>query len=96
MAKESVSDYLSLLEQQVFSQELLLEYFFKIEAMLEVSLCSSFLEQPKFVIHDYLWALNDFAKGGKALNFAILDVLLKNLPKVPGSPQKPPEGEKIH
>jgi hypothetical protein len=68
---------LSVIKQQVRSQETLMEYLSKLTAMLHIALNADFLDSSKSIIHDFLWVLNDFANKAKEISECILNSLLK-------------------
>lgn len=80
MANDSVAHLISLINQQVQSQESLSEHLHKAEAMAQVALGDGFLDCPESITHHYLWALSDLIERAKIANEQSLDILLKQRP----------------
>jgi len=77
MNQNILPDYLPWINQQIASQESLLEYLFKAEAMVNVILGSNFPTFSAVTLHDYLWGLSDIVEQAKFLNEGLLDALIK-------------------
>lgn len=77
MNQEMVSDYESLLNHQVASQEVLLEYHAKAKALLKVLLGSNLPSYSASTLHDYLSVLDDIVSRAKQFNETLLDVAIK-------------------
>jgi len=54
MAKPSVNEFVWLINQNQINERLL-----KAEALLQVALNSELHNEPAYILHDYLWTLND-------------------------------------
>jgi hypothetical protein len=76
MANSSLT-YLSVIKQQVKSQETLMEYLSKLTAMLHIALNADSLDSSKSTLHDFLWVLNDLVNKAKETSECILSSLLK-------------------
>ncbi len=70
-------NFLSLTKSQFASQETLLEYHVKIEAMVEMMLTKDLLDYPREKLHDYLWTISDLIGKARKLNVALLDMVAK-------------------
>ncbi len=68
---------LSLTKSQFVSQEALLEYHAKIEAMVEMMLAKDLLDYPREKLHDYLWTISDLIGKARKLSSELLDMLTK-------------------
>ncbi len=75
MDKCKVSDYVLLMKQLVDSQEVLLEYHIKVEAMVEMALAKDLIDYPALKLHTYLWALSDLVGKAKSYNEDIISTL---------------------
>ena len=64
MDQNRLSDYLFLIKRQIASQEILLEYHSKVEAMLEMILLNDLTNFSTEKLHNYLWVISDLV--GKA------------------------------
>lgn len=70
---ESLTNCISLLNEQGAVLEALLEQHSKALALLETALSTDFLQQSKLIIHDFLWTLSDIVKQAKRLNEDLLN-----------------------
>lgn len=77
MSKNTVSDYLPLINYQIIVHEALLDYHQKANAMLKVLLKADIAKEAASTIHDYLWGLSDNIVRAKYLNEQLLDDLMK-------------------
>jgi hypothetical protein len=75
MADISVSDFTSLINEQVNLRENLSTCLSKLQALIVVALDNEFAALPEVTINEYLWAVNDFVSQAIALNSEGLDVL---------------------
>lgn len=66
----------SLIKRQLASQEALLGYHTKVEAMLEMMLAKDLVDYPYKKLHDYLWAVSDLVGKARELNVELLDMLV--------------------
>lgn len=78
MGHSKVSDYLLLIKYLVDSQESLLEYQMKVEAMVEMALKRDLIDYPTLKLHVYLRALGDSV--GSAISFT--EDLMRALNKI--------------
>ena len=95
MNRNSILDYLPLVNHQIIVHEALFEYHRKADAMLNILLKANISKDAISTIHDYLWALSDNIASAKCLN----GVLLHDLMKITGvvKPKKPgPKGGSYH
>jgi hypothetical protein len=74
MDQNKVTDYLLLIKGLIDSQESLLEYHSKIEAMVEMALAKDLINYSAGKLHDYLWVVNDLVGKAKELNRELLDM----------------------
>lgn len=79
MAKNSLSDFNSVINQYIDVQEQLLEQLSKIEALINVSLDENFLDYSERTIHDYLWAVSDIARQARGCCEQGLNSILREL-----------------
>ncbi len=68
------------MKHQLASQEVLLEYHAKVEAMLEMLLAKDLVDYPQAKLHDYLWAVSDLVGKARELNGELLDMLVGMVP----------------
>lgn len=80
MAESNVTQFSSLINQQVESREALNEYLSKAEALTQISMGDDFLEHSPVILHYYFWILSDIIEHAKTMNENSLDVLLKQKP----------------
>jgi hypothetical protein len=67
--------YLLLIKHLVNSQETLLEYQTKVEAMVEMVLAKDLIDYPTLKLHTYLWALSDVVGKAKSLSEDLMSAL---------------------
>ena len=96
MNQNILPDYLPWINQQISSQETLLEYIFKAEAMLNVILGSNFPDLSVVTLHDYLWGLSDIVEQAKFLNEGLLDALIKVAALMKASKEPSNGGGTVH
>lgn len=77
MSKNTVSDYLPLINHQIIVHEAVLEYHRKANAMLKVLLKANIADDAISTIHDYLWGVSDNIAQAKRLNESLLNDLMK-------------------
>jgi hypothetical protein len=77
MAESSVSDFASLINQQIEVQEILSSRLSKIEALLHVALDDHFLDCSKNTQYEYLYTLSDLVYQSLKHNESALNFLLK-------------------
>lgn len=77
MNEEMLSNYESLLNHQVASQEVLLEYHVKAKAMLKVLLGANLHGYSISMVHDYLTVLDDVISRAQRFNEKLLDISIK-------------------
>lgn len=77
MEQAKTSQFFSLIQKQIVSQESLLEYHFKLEAMIEMILTKDLIDYPPAMLHDYLRVINDLIVKAKELNKYLLDLIIK-------------------
>jgi len=70
------------MEHQLASQEVLLEYHAKVEAMLEMILAKDLVDYPQEKLHDYLWVVSDLVGKARKLNGELLDMLVGMMPSL--------------
>lgn len=78
MAENSLTDFVSLINQQVISQEELLGYLSSAQALTYVALGEDFLNFDKFIINDYLFILNKIIGQARTMCEQSLDIWLKH------------------
>jgi hypothetical protein len=91
MSKNTVSDYLPLINHQIIVHEALLEYHRKANAMLKVLLKADITKDAVSTIHDYLWGLSDNITRAKYLNEQLLNDLIK-ITRLAGPTKSDPKG----
>jgi hypothetical protein len=64
------------MQRQLASQEVLLEYHFKLEAMVEMMLAKDLIDYPPAMLHVYLWAVSDLIAKAKTINTELLNTLI--------------------
>jgi|LakMenEpi03Aug12_release.lakeMendotaPanAssembly.Ray.scaffolds.fasta_scaffold424831_2 hypothetical protein len=77
MDPNSLTDTKSLLNQQIASQEALINYLHKAKALTNVTLNIDFLGCDKTTLHDYLWTLNDLLEHASFLSEKIFNNSLR-------------------
>ncbi|MBA2654437.1 MAG: hypothetical protein H0U71_05170 [Gammaproteobacteria bacterium] len=79
MDQHSLTNLTSLLNQQIGSQETLVEYLYKAKALINVTLGRDFLDYDKVTINHYLWILSVFIEDACSLSENIRNDLLRNV-----------------
>ena len=77
MASTSVSDFVSLINQQLNSREELNTYLSKVKALINVIIDSNLLDLPETTLYEYLCALSDFTNEAININEGALGLLLE-------------------
>jgi hypothetical protein len=77
MAELSVSDFTSLINQQIEVQEILNSRLSKIEALFCIALSDYFLDCSKNIQYEYLHTLSDLVYQALKHSEAVLNFLLK-------------------
>ncbi len=80
MAQNSLTDLMALINNQICSQETLVECLSKAQALIYVAIGNEFLDHEPCTIHDYLWALSDFIEQARSLSEHVRDALLMGTP----------------
>ena len=80
MAETSLNQLLSLINQQIESQETLNDQLTKVEALAYLAVSSDLLEHPKTIIHYFLWVLSDLIELARLTNEQSLEALLSKRP----------------
>jgi hypothetical protein len=76
MDQVRLSEWPSLMQRQLAVQEVLLEYHFKLEAMVEMILTKDLIDYPPAMLHDYLWVVSDLIDKAKQVNEDLLDLTI--------------------
>lgn len=79
MADNSVTDFRSLINQQIHFLESILEYLVKAQVLINVALGENSLTCNDVVTYTYLWVLDDVIDNAKNTNEHSLNVLLRAL-----------------
>lgn len=95
MNPDILTIYRRIIQTQVPLQEALLEYHFKISALLEVLLNSGLHSHSIDILHNFLLALSDMIGLAQNLNQELLNILLKAT-TLPDPPQGTPEDVTLH
>ncbi len=95
MSKNTVSDYLPLINHQIIVHEALLEYYRKANAMLRVLLKANIANDAISTIHDYLWGVSDNILHAKHLNERLLNDLMK-ITRLAEPSKRNPKGDCHH
>ena len=90
----SLSDHLSLLNEQTTSQAHLSEYLFQVSALFEIVLNTHFLYLKKATVHYYLSVLNDIVSEAKDFSEQRLNHLINLTSNLKITP--PFSGEAVH
>jgi len=77
MNSNALLEYLSFINYQIVSQETLLEYHLKADALLNVLLGSNLPNYSYATIYHYLWQMDDTINQAKKLNENLLNELIK-------------------
>lgn len=80
MDQNSLTNLASLLNQQIDSQETLVEFLYKAKALICVTLGRDFLDYDKLTINNYLWILSELIENASSLSENMLNTLLRNAP----------------
>lgn len=75
MDQKKVTDYLFLIKYPVDSQETLLEYQCKVDAMLEMVLARDLMDHPELKLRSYMWALSDAIGRAKSFSEDLMGAL---------------------
>ena len=89
MNRNTILDYLPLINHQIIVHEALLEYHRKADAMLKVLFKANIADDAISTIHDYLWGLSDNIAQAKRLNQGLLSDLTKIMRLVEPSKRNP-------
>jgi hypothetical protein len=81
MAEHSITQLLSIINQQIDSQESLNTYLLKAETLLEIAMNDGFLSYSTASIYYYLWVLSDVVEKARKFNEDSLNILLRNISK---------------
>jgi len=73
MANPSVNEFVWLINQNQINERLL-----KAEALLQVALNSELHNEPAYILHDYLWTLNDLIAEARHLIERSYDTFVAN------------------
>ncbi len=79
MAEHSITQLLSIINQQIDSQEKLNTYLSKVETLLEFAMSDGFLGYSTASIYYYIWVVSDIVERAKISNEESLNVLLKSI-----------------
>jgi len=77
MADNSVTQLLTLINQQIESQEDLSLHLSKAQALTHIAMDDGFLDYPTSVLQCYLWVLSDIIDQTKIISEKIIDSLIK-------------------
>lgn len=77
MDQNRLPDCLSFIKHKIISQELLLEYHSKVDAMVEMIMSQDLIDYPMEKLHNYLWVISDLVKKAKQLNEELLNAMLR-------------------
>ncbi len=83
MADNSLTQLLTLINDQVDSHETLSEYLSKAEALAQVALGDDFFDHPDLTVHYYLWTLSDLLSQARILNEHLINVLMSHRSQSP-------------
>lgn len=72
----SLSDYLSLLNQQLISQWALFDYHRQLDSVLRVMLDIGFLDESKVVVYEHIHILGNVVKQARTCNVSLLSRLI--------------------
>lgn len=68
MAKESLTQFSSFINQSLEDQEMLNQHLLKVDALLDVFLNSDFTQLPKDATYGCFWVLSDLIKEALRYN----------------------------
>ncbi len=77
MAESSVSDFISLINQQIEVQETLSSHLSKIEGLFHIALSDYFLDCSKNIQYEYLHTLSELIYQARKRSEDILNFLLE-------------------
>lgn len=77
MADNSVTQLVTLINQQIESQENLSQHLSKAQALAHIAMDDGFLDYPASVVQFYLWVLSDIIDHAKGMNEQALNTSLK-------------------
>lgn len=77
MTQNRLPDYIAVIKEQVSSHEILLEYLFKVEALVEMMLTKDMSGYSKAKLHNYLWTISDLVIRAKKLSEILLNKLIR-------------------
>jgi hypothetical protein len=77
MAKYSVPNYVTLLNEQIEVSQLLSEYHDSADALLDIALADNFFQKDPLTLHLFFCDVSNKIKQVKKLNFDSLDFLLR-------------------
>lgn len=95
MTRNTILDYLPLINHQIIVHEALLEYHRKADAMLKVLFKANIADDAISTIHDYLWGLSDNIAQAKRLSQGLLNDLTKIM-RLAESSKRKPKGDRHH
>jgi len=77
MYQDRQSSSILSIKQQIISQETLLEYHWKIEAMIEMLLMNDLTSYSIEKLHTYIWSVHDLVCKAKDLNQELVSSLVR-------------------
>lgn len=80
MAENNLTQFLSLINQQVESRETLNEHLSKAGALAQIAMGDDFFDQSPLILHHFVWIMSDVIERAKTINEQSLDDLLKQRP----------------
>lgn len=80
MAEINVTQFLSIINQELESKESLNEYLSKAEALTHIAMGNEFLDHPAEILYSFLWVLSDIIEHARIMNERSLNDLLKQRP----------------
>jgi hypothetical protein len=96
MANYSVSDFASLINNQILAQELISDHLRQLQALLKVLVSiSNVLYLEKSTIHSYLCVVDDIVNQAKSFQEQQLNYLFR-VAKIIDKPKGSPSGEAVH
>lgn len=96
MAKYSVPNYATLLNEQIAVSQLLSEYQDRADALLDVALADNFFQKDPLMLHRFFCNISDAIKKAIKLNDDSLDFLLKIMLIIANNDSNPPANGGIH
>ncbi len=76
MADSSVTDYVSFINQEIESREVLTGLLVQAEALAVIALSNDFFDYPRRTLNAYLSTLSDIIEGAIRLNEEAVNALL--------------------